>query len=414
MDALWARSGMAMSLAFHIVFASAGIALPVLMVISEWRWRRTGDREWEAVTKAWAKGAAVLFAVGAVSGTVLSFELGLLFPGFMKTAGAAVGLAFSLEGFAFFTEAIFLGVYLYGWDKVRPSLHLASGVIVALSGLLSALFVTMANAWMNAPRGFRVENGQLVDVDPIAALLTPFAAHELLHMVLAAYMAVGFAGAAIHALALLRNPTSGFHRKALTVTLALAVPCSLLQPLVGHFSGQQVARYQPMKLAAAEGLIETRTHAPVHLGPIAIPSGLSILAGNAPSFEVKGLQEIPRADWPHPIVRTAFQIMVLIGLWMAAVSGLVVITWLRKREIGRRLLQLILVTGPLGIVAIEAGWTVTEVGRQPWVIYQVLRTIDTVTPMKNLWVPFATFCVVYLGLSVAVLVVIRKQVRVTL
>jgi cytochrome bd ubiquinol oxidase subunit I len=410
MDVQWARGQMALSLGFHILFAAGGIALPVMMVISEWRWRKTGDPEWEAVTRAWAKGTAVLFAVGAVSGTALSFELGLLFPGFMRVAGAAVGLPFSLEGFAFFAEAIFLGVYLYGWERVRPSLHLAAGVIVAVSGLLSALFVTMANAWMNAPRGFRMEKGALVDVDPVTAMTTPFAAHELIHMVLASYMAVGFAAAAVHALALLRAPGSGFHRKALVVALALAVPCSLLQPLVGHFAGQQVAHHQPMKLAAAEGLVKTQAHAPVHLGPLAIPSGLSILAGNSPSARVQGLEEIPRADWPHPVVRWAFQIMVLIGLWMAALSAWI----LFRRRLSRPLLWAILATGPMGLVGIEAGWTVTEVGRQPWVIYGVLRTAETVTPMRGLWLPFATFAIIYAGLAVAVVVVMRRFVRTTL
>jgi cytochrome d ubiquinol oxidase subunit I len=411
MDVVWARSQMAMSLAFHIVFAAGGIALPVMMVMSEWRWRRTGDREWEAVTRAWAKGTAVLFAVGAVSGTVLSFELGLLFPGFMKVAGAAVGLPFALEGFAFFTEAIFLGVYLYGWERVRPSLHLASGVVVAVSGLLSALFVTMANAWMNAPRGFHFSGGALTDVDPVAAMLTPFAAHELLHMVLASYMAVGFAAAALHAAALLRR-NSGFHKKALAVSLVLAIPCSLLQPLVGHFAGQQVAHHQPMKLAAAEGLVHTGTHVPVHLGPLALPSGLSILAGSSPSATVHGLEEVPRADWPHPVVRWAFQLMVLIGLWMAALSAWIIFR--RNISLGkypRWLLALIVATGPLGLIAIEAGWTVTEVGRQPWVIYGVLRTAETVTPMGNLYVPFTTFAIIYVGLSVAVIVVMRRFLR---
>jgi cytochrome d ubiquinol oxidase subunit I len=404
---------MALSLAFHILFAAGGIAMPLLMVISEARWRTTGDREWEALTRAWARGTAVLFAVGAVSGTALSFELGLLFPGFMGRAGAVIGMPFSLEGFAFFTEAIFLGVYLYGWERVRPSLHIASGVVVAASGALSALFVTLANAWMNAPRGFRVENGAFVDVHPLAAMATPFALHEVLHMLLASYMAVGFAAAAVHAALLLRRPST-FHRKALSVCLAVAIPCALAQPLVGHFAGQQVARFQPMKLAAMEGLVETRDHAPVHVGPIAIPGGLSILAFNRPSATVRGLAEIPRADWPHPIVRWAFQVMVLIGGWMALLGIWALVQ--RPGERARRdkwLLRALVATGPLGLIAIEAGWIVTEVGRQPWVVYGLVRTADTVTPMPNLWVPFTSFALIYLGLAVAVVVILRRQVRAT-
>jgi cytochrome bd ubiquinol oxidase subunit I len=411
MDVVWARSQMAMSLGFHILFAAGGIALPVLMVISEWRWRRSGDRHWEAVAKAWARGTAVLFAVGAVSGTVLSFELGLLFPGFMRTAGAAVGLPFALEGFAFFTEAIFLGLYLYGWDRLRPSLHLASGVIVATSGLLSALFVTMANAWMNAPRGFRVQDRVLTDIDPVAAMTTPFAAHELIHMVLASYMAVGFAAAAVHALALLMRRSPDFHRRALSATLALAVPCALAQPLVGHFAGREVAHHQPMKLAAMEWHVHTSAHAAVHLGPIAIPGALSILAHDSPSSVVAGLEEIPRRDWPHPIVHWAFELMVLIGLQMAALSLWIGIGWFRRRPPSRAMLWAIVVTGPLGLLGIEAGWTVTEVGRQPWVIYGVLRTAETVTPMHGLWAPFTLFALVYAGLAVAVILVLRRQVR---
>src|SRR5687767_12238089 len=192
-EALFARGQMAYSLAFHIIFASVGIAMPLLMVIAEALWRWTGDAEYLALAKRWTKGTAVFFAVGAVSGTVLSFELGLLFPHFMSNAGAVIGMPFALEGFAFFTEAIFLGVYLYGWDRVRPALHLLAGVAVALSGVFSAIFVTIANAWMNAPVGFRIENGRFTDIDPIEAMSSPFVLHEVVHTVLASYMATTLA-----------------------------------------------------------------------------------------------------------------------------------------------------------------------------------------------------------------------------
>src|SRR5688572_18053813 len=179
---------MGLSLGFHIIFAVIGIAMPVLMVAAEILWRRTGDPDYEKLARVWARGTAVFFAVGAVSGTVLSFELGLLFPGFMKLAGPIVGVPFSLEGFAFFTEAIFLGIYLYGWNRVAPWAHVAAGVVVALSGLASAVFVTTVNAWMNAPRGFRIVNGALTDIDPLHAMTTPFAIHQIAHMAAAAYM----------------------------------------------------------------------------------------------------------------------------------------------------------------------------------------------------------------------------------
>jgi cytochrome d ubiquinol oxidase subunit I len=414
-DLALARSQMALSLAFHILFAAGGVAMPVLMVMAELRWLRSGDDEYRALTRAWARGTAVLFAVGAVSGTVLSFELGLLFPGFMRVAGALVGLPFSLEGFAFFTEAIFLGVYLYGWERVPPAAHIASGVIVATSGLLSTIFVLMANAWMNAPRGFRVEAGALVDIDPLAALHTPFALHEILHMALAAYMAVGFAAGAIHAAALWRAPARTFHLKALGLCLTLAIPCALAQPLVGHFAGQQVARYQPMKLAAMEQLERTQAWAPVHVGPLAIPGGLSLLAFNRPSAVVAGLEEIPRRDWPPGVVRTAFQVMVGAGGLCAVVAVWAAAVRLRRRAWcpGRPLKAAVMASGAASLIAIEAGWTVTEVGRQPWVVYSVLRTAEAVTPMPNLWAPLVIVTLLYLGLGAAVITILRRQVRQT-
>lgn len=407
---------MALSLAFHIIFAAVGIAMPLLMIVAEWRWRRTGDPEWLAIARAWSKGTAVFFAVGAVSGTVLSFELGLLFPGFMKHAGAVIGMPFSLEGFAFFTEAIFLGIYLYGWSKVGPKLHLAAGALVALSGVLSAVFVTIANAWMNAPRGFRVHEGKLVDIDPIAAMGSPFVLHEVLHTVLAAYMATALAVAAIHGYALLRRPERTFHRKALGAALAVVVPTALLQPLVGHYAGQQVAVHQPLKLAAMEGLLQTQAGAAISLGPLSIPKGLSLLAFNDPNAVVVGLDRFPRTDWPHPITRVAFQLMIVLGTVAALYAAYTAFHWLRRRTlpVSRRWLWLTVLLGPTGVIAMEAGWTVTEVGRQPWVIYGFLRTADAVTPMPNLWVPFVTFSLVYLGLGAVVLTVLFRHVRHTL
>jgi cytochrome d ubiquinol oxidase subunit I len=425
-DVLFARSQMALSLAFHIVFAAVGIAMPVLMVAAEVLWRRKGDPEYLALTKAWAKGTAVLFAVGAVSGTVLSFELGLLFPAFMQHAGAIIGMPFSLEGFAFFTEAVFLGLYLYGWKRLSPRLHIAAGVMVALSGLASAVFVTIANAWMNAPRGFRVdEEGRMVDIDPIAAMGTPFALHEVLHMAVAAYAATAFAVAAVHAVILLRNPGSAFHRKALAISFALAIPTALVQPVIGHFAAQEVAVHQPMKLAAMEGQYRTEAAAPLRLGglpdhdaratryALEIPGGLSWLAFGDRDAVVQGLEAFPRPDWPSPVVHLAFQIMVALGGAMALLAAWAAVRFARRRELAdsRPFLLAAVAAGPMGFLAIEAGWVVTEVGRQPWVIYGVLRTADAVTPMPGLIVPFITFTLIYLGLAAAVILVLWRQVR---
>jgi cytochrome d ubiquinol oxidase subunit I len=416
MDVLFARGQMGLSLAFHIVFAVAGIAMPALMVIAEAIWHRTGDDAYYNLAKNWSKGTAVLFAVGAVSGTVLSFELGLLFPRFMEQAGPIIGMPFSLEGFAFFTEAIFLGIYLYGWERVSRGMHLTSGIIVALSGLASAAFVLIANAWMNAPRGFRMSGGNLVDVDPIEAMRTPFAAHEILHMVVAAYMATGFAVAGIHAFAILRGSATQFHRRALTIALLLAIPFALVQPIVGDFAGKQVARYQPLKLAAIERLEKTQHRAPIRIGPVAVPGALSWMAYGDANAVVRGLEEWPRRDWPHPIVRTSFQAMVALGMWMAAVSAYAILLCVRRRPWpdDRLLLRLMVLTAPMGFVAIELGWIVTELGRQPWIIYGVMRTAESVTPMRGLAVPFTIFMAMYVLLSITVIAILRSQVRATM
>ncbi len=424
-DLLAARSQMAMSLVFHIIFAVVGIGMPLLMVVAESRWHRTGDAIYLDLAKRWAKGTAILFAVGAVSGTVLSFELGLLWPEFMRFGGAIIGLPFSLEGFAFFTEAIFLGVYLYGWDRIAVGAHIAAGVIVAISGAASAVFVVIANAWMNTPRGFDMLNGKPVNVDPIAAMMTPAAFPEVLHMVLAAYAATGFAVAGIHAFLLLRDQRNAFHRRALSVALLVGAPAAIVQPFSGDISARYVARWQPAKLAAAEGQFRTEAGAPLRIGGIPneaaretpyaleIPYGLSLLAFHDPSAVVKGLDAFPEADWPPvAIVHFAFQIMVGLGTFMALVALWSLVTRWRKRALAenRWLLRAIAVAAPMGFICIEAGWTVTEVGRQPWIVYEIVRTADAVTPMPGLVVPFVTFTLLYCFLGVIVVWLLYQHV----
>ena len=424
-DLLAARSQMAVSLAFHIIFAVVGIGMPVLMVIAERRWQKTGDAIYLELAKRWSKGTAILFAVGAVSGTVLSFELVLLWPEFMKFAGGIIGMPFSLEGFAFFTEAIFLGIYLYGWDRISPSAHLWSGVAVAVSGTASGIFVVTANAWMNSPAGFEIVGGQVVNVDPIAAMLNPAAFQQTLHMTLAAFAATGFAVAGIHAFLLLFDPTDAFHRRALSIALLVGAPAAMLQPISGDISARQVAARQPVKLAAMEAHFETMRGAPLTVGgwpdvdagevryAIKIPYGLSLLAFHDPNATVKGLKDFPREDWPNvPIVHLAFQIMVALGTYLALVSLWVGWTALRGRNLvaNRRLLQAVVLGSPMGFIAIEAGWTVTEVGRQPWIIHGVLRTADAVTPMPGLIVPFLLFTLLYCFLGVIVVWLLYRQI----
>jgi cytochrome d ubiquinol oxidase subunit I len=415
---------MAMSLAFHIVFAALGIGMPLLMAIAEALYLRTGQAEYLDLSKRWSRGTAVLFAVGAVSGTVLSFELGLLWPGFMEKAGAIIGMPFSLEGFAFFTEAIFIGVYLYGWNRLPPFMHWLAGLIVAASGVLSGIFVVTANAWMNSPAGFKIVDGKITEVDPIAAMLNQASFHEVLHMTLAAFVATGFAVAAVHAFLLLRHPNSLFHRKALGIALAVGCISAPLQIVSGDYSARAVARLQPAKLAAMEAHYRTQSGAPLLIGglpddrtrttrhAIVIPRGLSLLLAGDPDARVAGLEEFPQDDWPKVrIVHWAFDLMVAAGLAMLALAVWTGWVWRQRRPLPGhpRLLRALVAGGPLGFVAIEAGWVVTEVGRQPWIIYGVMRTGEAVTPMPWIEPAFVVFTVLYLVLGVIVVLLLRRQ-----
>jgi cytochrome d ubiquinol oxidase subunit I len=417
-DLLAARSQMAVSLAFHIIFAVIGIGMPLLMVIAERRWQRTRDPVYLDLAKRWARGTAILFAVGAVSGTVLSFELGLLWPRFMEVAGPIIGMPFSLEGFAFFTEAIFLGVYLYGWEKVSPRAHLLAGVLVAVSGAASGIFVVIANAWMNTPTGFTLVDGAITGIDPIAAMRNPAALPQTLHMTLAAYAATGFAVAGIHAFLLLRNRTSAFNRAALTIGLMVGAPAAVLQPISGDIAARLVARTQPMKLAAMEALYETRAGAPLKFGPggaggIEIPYALSLLAFHDPHAVVKGLDQAPRAEWPNvALVHLSFDVMIALGTYLAVVG--LWAGWLawRRRDLttARRFLWAVAIAAPFGFIATEAGWMVTELGRQPWIIAGVLKTADAVTPMPGLVVPFTLVTLLYFALGAIVAWLLYGQI----
>lgn len=423
-DLLAARLQMAMSLAFHIIFAVVGIAMPLLMIIAEWRWLRSRRAIYLELARQWSKGTAIFFAVGAVSGTVLSFELGLLWPQFMEWAGPIIGMPFSLEGFAFFTEAIFLGIYLYGWNRVSSRTHLASGALVAVSGAASGIFVVIANAWMNVPTGFRLVDGRPVDIDPIMAMQSPAALPQALHMILAAYAATGFAVAGIHAFLLLRDPLNLFHRKALVIALAVGGAAAVIQPFSGDLLAKLVARTQPVKLAAFEGQFKSEQGASFRIGgwpdeearttryAIEIPGGLSFLAFNDAAATVNGLDDYPRDQWPPvAVVHIAFQLMVAAGVAMMAVALWGAwLGWRRNSLISSRMfLRVLVAASPLGFIATEAGWIVTEVGRQPWIIYGVMRTAEAVTPMTGLAVPFIAFTLLYMFLAVIVMRLLIHQ-----
>ena len=423
-----ARSQMGMSLAFHIIFATIGVSLPLMMTISEWRWRSTGDPVYLLLAKRWAKGTTILFAVGAISGTVLSFELGLLWPRFMQYAGAVIGMPFSLEGFAFFTEAIFLGIYLYGWDRVPGWFHLLSGIIVTISGVLSAIFVTLVNGWMNTPTGFDIVAGKFENIHPFVAMLNPAGIPEAVHMVLATYTGAGFATAGIHGWLLLRGGRNRFNEVGLGIALLIGGTAVLLQSVSGDALARMVAAKQPMKLASLEGQFQTEIGAPLRIGgipfpdkretkyAIEIPHGLSLLAFHTPNALIKGLDQEPESDWPNVrLVHICFQIMVgcgsLLSLFAVAAGWL---SWKKPPLIKHKaLLKALVLVSPLGFVALEAGWMVTELGRQPWIIYHLMRTKDAVTSMPNVTITFLVMTTLYLVLGIIVVWLLSRHVIAT-
>ncbi len=345
-DLIAARMQMAVSLGFHIVFACIGMTMPVLMAFSEWRWLRTGKQVYLDITKAWSKGVAIFFAVGAVSGTVLSFELGLLWPEFMKDAGAIIGMPFSWEGTAFFVEAIALGIFLYGWNSLNRWIHWASGVIVSISGVLSGIFVVSANAWMNSPAGFDWVNGKAINIDPVKAMFNNAWFSEATHMILAAFISTAFAVAGVHAFLLLKNRSRLFHAQAVKTALIFGSVAALLQPFSGDYSAKYVADKQPAKLAAMEGLYKTSKPAELLIGGIPddkeqrvnyalhIPGGLSFLAKGNFNAAVTGLDQFPKEDQPPvAVTHIAFQIMAGIGFLLAFTSLLYLIFSIKWHEV---------------------------------------------------------------------------------
>ena len=423
---LEARQMQAMSFAVHIPIVCFGVAFPALVMFVEWLHIRTGDPLYRELAKRWSKVMAALFAVGVVTGTILSFELGMLWPNFMATFADVFGLGFTLEGFSFFTEAIFIGIYLYGWDRMSPRLHLLSGVPVVVAGITGSLTVLTVNAWMNNPGGFRFENGEAVDVRPWEALFgNSFFWHEMVHMYVAGYIVAGFLVAMVYAWGWMKGRTGRYERTALLVSLTAACVAAPIQVVVGDWAAREVAKHQPVKLAAFEGLQETTKGAPFSLGGyysedeqkikggVEIPKLLSLLAFHKPNATVKGLEEVPKDERPPVnVVRFAFLIMVGIGTALAALS--VWFLWLRaKRRFPESIWfwRAVVAAGPLSLVALIAGWVTTEVGRQPWVVYGLMRTEEAVTGAGGIPVGYATLTVVYVALIAGTIWILRRLAR---
>lgn len=421
---------MATSLGFHIIFASISMVLPFYMAWAHHRYLKDGKDVHLRLTKAWSKGAAVLFATGAVSGTALSFQLGLLWPGFMEHAGPIIGMPFSLEGAAFFLEAIFLGLFLYGRDKLPARLHWVCGILVGVCGLASGILVIAANGWMNSPTGFDWVAGEARNIDPWAAMFNRAWPLQALHMSVAAVQATGFAAAGVHAFGLLRSSADTdkvFHREALRIIMPLAVVASVVQPLVGDLSAKSVADRQPTKLAAMEAHFETEKGAGLWVGGVVdeksqsvshgvkIPYALSFLAHGDPHAEVLGLNEFPEDEHPPvAIVHYAFQVMVGLGMVLLFVSlfWLFSAKWRPHLRLHPRFLKLLVLLTPTGFIALEAGWIVTEVGRQPWVLYGIIRTADAVTPVPGQAITFSIILALYLFLGLTTFTVLYRLYRV--
>jgi cytochrome d ubiquinol oxidase subunit I len=420
-----ARMQMALSLGWHIIFSCFGIALPLLTVFTEWRGHRRGDAVLTELAHTWAKAMGVLFAAGAVSGTLLSFEMGILWPGLMDRFGEIYGFPFVLEGFAFFIEAIFVGIYLFGWNRLSPRAHMLSALPMIVSGMAGAFFVVAANAWMNNPTGFRLDaDGRVVDARPWAAMFGPSTWPQVVHMLLGAYMVVGFTVASVYAVGMLRGRRDRRHSLGLLIPLTLGAVAAPVQIAVGDWIAGTVAENQPAKLAAMEGLYRTTAGAPLSVGglfqnnrmhyALEIPRGLSLLVDRNPNGVVRGLEEFPPDERPPVnVVHLAFDTMVGLGsalLLLAAVFGIV---WWRRRRIPGTpwFLRAVAVSGAAAIVALEAGWVTTEVGRQPWIVYGIMRTAEAVSPAPGLFLGFYAVVVIYVLLTALTAFVLRRLAR---
>jgi cytochrome d ubiquinol oxidase subunit I len=408
---LAARAQMGTSLVFHFVFAALGVGMPLFAVIVEGLWLRTGDRAYYVLARTWSKALAALFAIGAVSGTIIAFELGLLWPEFMRYAGAIIGIPFSAEGFAFFIEAIFVGIYLYGWDRLSPLAHWLCGWPIVISGAASAVAVMSANAWMNAPTGFRVVGGAVVDVQPWVAVRNAAAQTQVLHTLIACYLFTAFLVASIYALKSLRGDL--FAHRAIRVAMIAALLLAPAQILVGDFSAKFDAHAEPEKLAAMEGQFATERGAPLHIGgipdmaqhrtrfSIEVPKALSWLAFDDSNATVRGLDSFPQDRIPNTLfVHLAFEVMVGLGTLLALVAAWWAIATRLGRDVGSRwLLWAIVAMGPAALVAMEAGWLVTEEGRQPWLVRNFFLVSQGVTHAPGLDATFVGFTVLYVVLA---------------
>jgi cytochrome d ubiquinol oxidase subunit I len=422
---LQARQMQALSFAVHIPLVAFGISLPAMVLFVEWLGHRTGDRLYLTLAQRWSRVMMALFAVGVITGTVLSFEMGFLWPNFTGTFGSVFGVGFAIEGFSFFLEAVFIGIYVYGWGRLSARWHLLSGVPVVITGVTGSLMVIAVNAWMNHPGGFTLRGGHVSHVDPFAALFAnTYLWHELIHMYVAGYIVSGFILAGCYAGCRLRGRWSRYERMALTIPLTVAALAAPVQILVGDWAARDVSETQPIKLAAIEGLYRTTRGAPEHLlgwysgnqlkGAIAIPHLLAILTDHSWNGAVQGLETVPATERPPVnVVHWAFQLMVGIGTLLALLGVVYLGCWLWRRRLpeSKWFYRGIVLAGPLAVVALISGWVVTEVGRQPWVVYRVMSTAAAVTGARGIPVGYAILAASYVIVAGGLLWVLRRLAR---
>ncbi|MCB0875286.1 MAG: cytochrome ubiquinol oxidase subunit I [Solirubrobacterales bacterium] len=426
---LAARELMAFTLGFHIILACVGVALPAMMLIAEFKGRRNDDEVALDLAKRWSKAAAVLFAVGAVTGTVLSFEMGLLWPRFMERFGDVFGTGFAIEGIFFFTEAIFIAIYIYGWKRIEGWKHWWTGVPIFIAGIGGAFSVVAVNSWMNQPRGYELDAaGNPINVEPLGALFNPATAYEFPHMLLAAYMVVGFGLASVYAIGMLRNPAKRSdrrHRLGLLIPLTVACVLTPVQLFVGDTAARGVADHQPSKFAGFECIQETGPDQTEWIGGICTEDGVkygigipgldSFLVGFSTDTVVTGLDQIPEDEQPpaKTLLHLAFDAMVGIGFALLALAAWLGFAWWRKRDIPKTkwFLRAVALSGIGAVIAMEAGWVVTEVGRQPWIVYEVMRTEDAVTSAGGLWFWFGGAILLYATLGTVAVFALRRIAR---
>jgi len=423
---LAARNQMAFTLGFHIILSCLGVAFPVVMLIAEYKGRKKGDEVALLLARRWSKAVAVLFAVGAVTGTVLSFEFGLLWPEMMDRFGDAFGVMFAFEGIFFFLEAIFIAIYIYGWDRLSGWAHFWSGVPIALAGVGGAFSVLAANGWMQQPQGFTLgPDGKVASVRPLEVFFNPAAWHEFLHMYVATFIVTGFLVASVYAVGMLKGRRDRYHRLGLLIPLTVAAIAAPVQMGVGDAVARAVADQQPVKFAAMECIPTTGPNQPETVGGvctrdgtkggISIPGLNSLLVGFSTSTVVKGLNEAPAADEPKALnlLHYSFDGMVGIGSALALLAVWFGFYWWRKRDIPQTpwFLRAVAVSGVLAVLALEMGWIVTEVGRQPWIVYEVMRTSEAVTKADGIWAVFGVTMAIYLTLAVGAIAVLRAMSR---